>query len=146
MISAPDRANAVQLILEAMHHGAGCAAACEALGITERTYFRWQKLQKEHGNISDLRPTAKRLAPANKLSENERRKIIDTVTQEYYKDMPPCEIVPALADKGQYLASESTFYRVLRQEGMAGRRGRAAAPVKRKISGSSLDCVGKMSA
>ena len=80
MISASDRANAVQLILEAMHHGAGCAAACEALGITERTYFRWQKLQKEHGNISDLRPTAKRLAPANKLSENERRKIIDTVT------------------------------------------------------------------
>ena len=134
MISAPDRANAVQLILEAMHHGAGCAAACEALGITERTYFRWQKLQKEHGNISDLRPTAKRSVPANKLSENERQKIIDTVTQEDYKDMPPCEIVPALADKGQYLASESTFYRVLRQKGMAGRRGRAAAPVKRKIS------------
>ena len=68
MISASDRANAVQLILEAMHHGAGCAAACEALGITERTYFRWQKLQKEHGNISDLRPTAKRSVPANKLS------------------------------------------------------------------------------
>lgn len=45
MISASDRANAVQLILEAMHHGAGCAAACEALGITERTYFRCQKIQ-----------------------------------------------------------------------------------------------------
>lgn len=45
------------------------------------------------------------------------------------------EIVPALADKGQYLASGSTFYRVLRQEGMAGRRGQSQQPpVKRKIS------------
>ena len=54
MISASDRANAVQLILEAMHHGAGCAAACEALGITERTYFRWQKLQKEQALLASL--------------------------------------------------------------------------------------------
>ena len=27
-----------------------------------------------------------------------------------YADMPPLKIVPLLADSGQYLASESTFY------------------------------------
>ena len=42
--------------------------------------------------------------------------------------MPPCEIVPALADKGIYMASESTFYRVLREEKMLNHRGRSEAP------------------
>ena len=42
--------------------------------------------------------------------------------------MPACEIVPALADKGIYIASESTFYRVLREEKMLNHRGRSEAP------------------
>jgi transposase InsO family protein len=33
-----------------------------------------------------------------------------------YRDLPPSQIVPRLADEGQYLASESTMYRVLREE------------------------------
>ena len=44
--------------------------------------------------------------------------------------MPPCEIVPALADEGKYLASESTFYRILREEKMQNHRGRSQAPGK----------------
>ena len=134
MISAPDRSYAIQLIDEAVSSGAGRAKACGILAITERTYFRWQKQQNVQGSVSDQRPTAKRPTPSNKLSEEERQKIIETVSTPEFKDMPPCEIVPALADKGEYIASESTFYRVLREEGMAGRRGRASAPVKRTIS------------
>ena len=42
--------------------------------------------------------------------------------------MAPCEIVPALADEGMYIASESTFYRVLREEKMLNHRGRSEAP------------------
>ena len=42
--------------------------------------------------------------------------------------MAPCEIVPALADEGIYIASESTFYRVLREEKMLNHRGRSEAP------------------
>jgi len=36
--------------------------------------------------------------------------------------------VPALADEGRYLASESSFYRVLRDQNQLTRRGRAKAP------------------
>ena len=36
--------------------------------------------------------------------------------------------MPRLADKGLYLASESSFYRVLREHGQANRRGRAQPP------------------
>lgn len=42
--------------------------------------------------------------------------------------MAPCEIVPTLADEGIYIASESTFYRVLREEKMLNHRGRSEAP------------------
>ena len=39
--------------------------------------------------------------------------------------MPPSQIVPRLADQGQYLASESSFYRILRAQGHQHHRGRA---------------------
>jgi putative transposase len=44
--------------------------------------------------------------------------------------MPPCEIVPTLADEGTYIASESTFYRILREEKMQNHRGRYQKPRK----------------
>lgn len=43
MISASDRENAVLLIDEAIKSGASCKKACERLGITERTFYRWKK-------------------------------------------------------------------------------------------------------
>lgn len=44
--------------------------------------------------------------------------------------MPPCQIVPALADHGEYIASESTFYQVLHEEKMQYHRGRSQEPGK----------------
>lgn len=46
--------------------------------------------------------------------------------------MPPSRIVPRLADEGIYLASESTFYRILKAHGQGQRRGRARAPGRPK--------------
>ena len=46
-----------------------------------------------------------------------------------FADLPPSQIVPRLADEGTYLASESSFYRVLRAEDEQHHRGRAAKPV-----------------
>ncbi len=43
-------------------------------------------------------------------------------------NLPPARIVPMLADEGVYIASESTFARVLREHGQMTRRGRAKAP------------------
>jgi putative transposase len=50
-----------------------------------------------------------------------------------YADLPPSQIVPSLADKGIYIASESTFYRVLRNENMQKHRGRSKPPSKPKV-------------
>lgn len=47
-------------------------------------------------------------------------------------DLSPSQIVPALADKGIYIASESTMYRILKNENIQHHRGRDQAPTKSK--------------
>ena len=134
MISASDRENAVMLIKEAVQNGASVSAACNELGITERTYYRWIKLNRENQSYEDRRPSAVRPDPSSKITPEERAKILEYVNSPEFASMPPCEIVPALADKGIYIASESTFYRILREEKMQNHRGRAEAPHHRVIA------------
>ena len=106
-----ERKEIIASIKEALGSGACLGPACEMMGISTRTYQRWSRPD----NIGDRRPGARR-EPPNKLSEDERRKLLEVANSPEYEDLPPSKIVPLLADKGQYLASESTFYKVLREE------------------------------
>jgi len=129
MISDSDRGIAVQLIDEARANGARLEPACNELNISERTYQRWTK----NGNVKkDQRPIVKRSAPKNKLSREERLEIIETVNTPDFADLTPSQIVPKLADEGKYLASESTIYRILKEEKMNTHRGKSKVPVKRE--------------
>ena len=121
---------AVQLIDEATTNGARRFKACKCLGITERTYYRWKKLNEKHQSYEDRRAYADHSNPANKLSPEERQKVLDTVNEARFASKPPNEIVPTLADEGEYIASESTIYRVLREEEMQNHRGRSQQPGK----------------
>jgi len=128
MIDPSNRQLAVELIQEANRNGARLVKACEELHISVRTYERWVK----GGEIQlDQRPKAKRPVPKNKLSEKERTEILTVVKQDEFADLPPTQIVPKLADQGTYIASESTFYRVLREENMQNHRGFSQKPTKR---------------
>jgi transposase InsO family protein len=62
------------------------------------------------------------------LSEAERARIIAVANEPRFAETPPARIVPALADEGIYIASESSFHRVLRAHGQMNRRGRAQPP------------------
>lgn len=55
-------------------------------------------------------------SPKQKLSAEERAKVLETANNEEFRNLSPKQIVPRLADRGEYLASESTFYRVLHSE------------------------------
>jgi len=100
------------LINEAHANGARKHRACELLNISLRTLERWEKPD----GTDDKRGHANRPAQANQLSQEEREKILTIANSKEYGDLPACKIVPLLADKGMYIASESTFYRVLRAE------------------------------
>lgn len=117
---------AIESITEAMTTGARQSKACEIVGIRPRTLQRWIDT-----GIEDRRQTIKK-APANKLSPEEREAIIKVCNSPEFSSQSPQQIVPALADRGDYLGSESSFYRILRDTGLSQRRGRAASPAAKK--------------
>jgi transposase InsO family protein len=109
-----------ELIQEAVLGGARLWKACEVLEITVRTYQRWGKSSAKgdarHG------PRGK---PANSLSEEERAELVAIATSERFRELAPSQIVPILAEEGVYVASESSFYRVLRLEKLLAHRSRS---------------------
>lgn len=116
---------AIELIREAVRAGAREASACEILGITTRTLRRWRATDE----LTDRRAAAARTRNyPQALSAAQREEIIEVCNRAEYQSLPPSQIVPRLADRGQYLASEATFYRVLRQYGQVNRRGRTQPP------------------
>jgi len=124
-----DRQMAIDLIDEAVNAGARRFKACEVLEIDVRTLQRWRKTLAEEKCLVDQRKaTAAARIPANKLSDEEREVILLVCRKPEFQSLPPSQIVPRLADNGEYIASESSFYRVLREADQAQRRGRAKTP------------------
>ena len=131
MISASDRRQAVELINEAVSSGAALYKACNELGISKRTYNRWKNTDNDY---IDKRTTCERPEPVNKLTPEEKQEILDVMNSEEFASKTPCEVVPILADRGIYLASESSFYHVLKDAEQLTHRGREQAPQKRPVS------------
>ena len=127
MISIPDRRKTLELIDMARKAGAWLIPACGVLKISARTYQRWKKAGKA---CRDRRPEAIRPVPANKLTLQERKCVLDICHRKEYASLPPGQIVPRLADQGQYIASESSFYRILHAAGEQHHRGRSRKPRK----------------
>ena len=126
MIGLEDRQLVARNILIAHEDGARLRLACETAGIDVRTLQRWKAGE---GLVSgDGRPAAVHPVPAHALSPAERAEVLRVANEPRFADMPPARIVPMLADEGRYVASESTFARVLRAHGQAAHRGRAKAP------------------
>lgn len=120
---------AINLIEEAVSAGARCSEACAVVEIDMRTLQRWKRRLVEDRTLEDQRAAAAAdRVPANKLSEAEREAILAVCNQPPYRSLAPSQIVPRLADDGAYLASESSFYSVLRAADQLHRRGRAKAP------------------
>ena len=126
MISLEDRQTLARNIDVAHVAGARLQYACETAGIELRTLQRW----KAHDGLvgGDGRPQAVRPIPTHALSEIERTQLLRVANEPRFAAVPPARIVPMLADEGIYLASESTFSRVLREHGQAEHRGRAKVP------------------
>lgn len=106
--------------------GARQEKACELIGINIRTIQRWTK----ESEISEDQRKNRKQTPANRLSVEERSKVLETCNLPEYTSLPPSQIVPSLADKGIYIGSESSFYRILREEGQLKHRGKAKPRTK----------------
>lgn len=119
------RQRILELIDQACASGACKTKACETLGVCLRSIQRWENAAE----AGDGRQGVKR-TPHNKLSEAERTAALELLNHPDYADLAPSQVVPRLADKGRYIASESTLYRLLRETKQL--RHRHASQVKQR--------------
>jgi putative transposase len=129
MTTLEERKTVIGLIGEATLAGARQAPACSILGLSERTVQRWLCGEPD---ALDGRST-RHYEPSHKLSADERAELLAVANSAEFGHLPPSQIVPRLADQQRYIASESTFYRILREENqLAHRRSERAARSCRK--------------
>jgi putative transposase len=98
----------------------GTKAACAAVGRPRASHYR--RLSPKRATPRPPRP-----APPNKLGEAEVELILATLNSERFADCSPTQAYYVLLDEGTYIASVSTFYRVLRQRGLSRERRRQAS-------------------
>lgn len=121
-----DREHLLELVHDA--HSAGCrkTEACKVLNLCPRTFQRWTKKScQQDGRLGNT------FSPKNKLTDAERAKILEIANQKEFAKLSPEQIVPKLADQDIYVASESSFYRVLRDADQLKRRSEQRQPQKR---------------
>jgi putative transposase len=98
--------------------------ACELLGKSRATHYR--RCQPR-----PVRPRSARPAPANKLTPVERAQVLAVLRHDDFVDKAPAQVWATLLDEGQYLCSQATMYRILREHGeVRERRAQATHPAK----------------
>lgn len=114
-----ERSETLSLVAEAVEGGCRLERACNELGLDVRTVQRWRA--QPAGGLDARR--GPRTQPRQKLTAKERAKVLDVANSPEFRSLSPKQIVPRLADQGEYIASESTFYRVLRAADQLAHRG-----------------------
>jgi len=118
----------LEMIEVAVDAGARREQACEVVGLAGRTVERWRE-----ADVGDDGRAGPRTRAANAFTPAERAKVLEVVNSPEYRDLPPKQVVPRLADEGRYIGSESTIYRILRAEGQDAHRGRAKPRTVRTV-------------
>ena len=89
-----------------------------------RTMWRWSEQLRKGVELRDRRKeAAASREPANKLTTEGRKQIVELCNQPQNQSLPPSQIVPMIADQREYVGSESTCYRVLGEKNQLNRRG-----------------------
>jgi putative transposase len=97
----------------------GTKRACEVVGRARATYYR-------HTRPPAPTPPGTRRQSPRALTSPEVAEVLEVLHSDRFVDMAPAEIYATLLDKGQYLASVSSMYRILRAVGEVQERRRQA--------------------
>ncbi len=72
-------------------------------------------------------------APMNKLSLAERSRVLEVLDSEEFVDEAPLQVYATLLERGEYLCSVSTMYRILAEAGQVTERRRIARHPARAV-------------
>ena len=119
----------------------GVAMACLTLGMARATFYRHRTpvtIDTEAIAVagpaeSESTPGAVPRTPPLALTVAERQAVRELLIEPRFVDCAPRSIHATLLDEGRYLASPSTFYRLLRADGaVRERRNQLVHPVYAK--------------
>ena len=111
-----------------MEEAIGTSGACRVFGKSRATLHR-------HRNPAPRAegPRCKPSPHPAELSEEERARILAVLDSPEFADKSPGQVYTILLDRGVYLCSEASMYRLLRERGQSGeRRAQATHPAKKK--------------
>lgn len=108
--------------------GARQQPICHIMGLSPKTVQRWNK----SGQLTCDGRRTREFIPSTKISEEERQTIIRLCNSNEFCEMTPHKIVPILAERGTYIASERTFYRILGAENQLKHRQKSKPKTPRK--------------
>lgn len=99
----------------------GVAAACDALGVSRATWYRRRTASADAASPQDLEDDPGVAAPAaepprshpRRLSEKERDEVVRVLCSEEFMDRSPRHVHAVLLERGRYLCSPRTMYRIL---------------------------------
>ncbi len=114
----------LKLVDDAVRAGARQDSACDLVCVDVRTLQRWRKT-----GVGDDQRLGPKSDPKNKLSPRERQEVLAIANRPEHRDLSASQIVPRLADHGVYVASESSFYRILRENKQMRHRERSQPAV-----------------
>src|SRR3990170_4092293 len=126
-VSVEDRRSCIEMVQQAKANGARRQASCAVLEVSLRTVERWEKARDQ----GDQR-RGPATGCAHALSAQEKQAIVKVSSSPEYRDLSPWQIVARLADTGKYLGSESSFYRVLKQNDLLTHRHNSKPRVHRR--------------
>lgn len=124
-VDGQKKQKAIDIIGKAKVNGCRIKVACSDLEIDFKSLNRWK------ADIEDKRLGPK-TSPKNKLKSGEKDKIISIATSEEYQNDSPWIIVAKLVDRGIYIASESSFYKVLKERKLLAHRGKSKKATKKR--------------
>jgi putative transposase len=88
----------------------GVTDACHTLGVARATWYR--RRARRH----DATARSRSRAHPRRLSDAERARVLEVLCSEEFLDRAPREIYAILLERGQYLCSVRTMYRILAEQ------------------------------
>jgi len=104
---------------------AEAAALLLVVRLTTMQRWGWQ-FAVDEDSVDRLRGSHRH--GVHRLGEKERQRILLTYNEPEFAALLPVQIVPVSADRGLYIGSERSFYRVLHAHDQAHRRGCCRPP------------------
>jgi len=88
----------------------GITDACRTVGVARATWYR----RRDHRDDGTSRPRSR--SHPRRLSDTERARVLEVLCSDEFIDRAPREVYAILLERGEYLCSVRTMYRILTEQ------------------------------